>query len=101
MDKKPSEVKSRVQVLRTEKEQREGRKISLDTMAKETGVSVMALQRLTVIGRLVERVDGATLGALCRYFDCGVGDLLEFVQGETLPTADASTTSAIASSASE
>jgi len=50
---------------------------SINKLSKETGVSANALGRL-YDGTNV-RIDYATIEALCAYFNCGIGDLLEYV----------------------
>lgn len=50
---------------------------SINKLAKETKVSAPALARL-YDGTNV-RIDYSTIEALCAYFECGIGDLLEYV----------------------
>jgi putative transcriptional regulator len=56
---------------------REKRKITLEAVAEEAGVSYGAVQRLAA--NRFDRVDVSTLDRLCVYFGCEVGDLLEHV----------------------
>lgn len=65
-------IKSNLPMLMAEKKIR-----SLNKLSKETGVSAPALARL-YDGTNV-RVDYSTIEALCRFFNCGIGDLLEYV----------------------
>jgi len=71
-------IVSKVRRLRFEKEEREGRKLTYEALTKETGLAPSTLARL-LKNEPIERVDGQTLETLCRYFDCSVGDLLEYV----------------------
>lgn len=60
------------------KQQEENRVIDVATIASETGVS-----RQTIYNWLngdVTMYSAGTIEALCRYFQCGVGDLLEYVE---------------------
>lgn len=59
------------------KQQREGRRISLQEMHRDTGIAWSTLQRWEK-GE-VDRYDSAVLSKLCAYFQCGVGEILEYV----------------------
>jgi DNA-binding Xre family transcriptional regulator len=74
-------IVSRLRRLRFEKEEREGRKLTYETLQEETGLAASTLARLLKPGP-IDRIDGKTLDTLCRYFGCGVGDVLEFVPEE-------------------
>ncbi|WP_157947524.1 helix-turn-helix domain-containing protein [Abditibacterium utsteinense] len=52
-------------------------RLPLQQIAKETGLSFTTLQRLSA--ETNTRVDYATLDVLCRYFDCTVCELLQYV----------------------
>lgn len=67
-------MQSRLKVLVAEKELRERRRIGLRTIAKEAGVSLPTVQRL--MNNTIRRVPVEDLGALCRWLDCDVGDVL-------------------------
>ena len=71
-------IRSKVRRLRFEKEEREGRKLTYETLTEETGLSSSTLSRLLKNDQ-IDRIDGQTLTTLCQYFNCGVGDLLEYV----------------------
>lgn len=71
-------IRSRMPLLRAEKEIREGRKLTVRVIADETDLSPGAVQRLMTLD--AERVDFSTLNRLCKYFNCGIGDLLEYVE---------------------
>jgi putative transcriptional regulator len=84
-------IRSRLKRLRLEKEEREGRKLPYHVISEETGLSQGVLVRL--MNSRFDRVETPTLNALCRYFECGVGDLLEYVpeEPERVNSAPAST----------
>ena len=74
-------IRSNMRRLRWHKQDTDGRKLTYKTMSEETGLAVTTLSRLLDFDH-VERVDGKTLDALCDYFGCAVGDILEHVPGE-------------------
>ncbi len=65
---------SRLKILVAEKELREKRSLGIRTIASEAGASVPTVQRL--LNNTMRRVPLEDLGALCRYFSCNVGDIL-------------------------
>ncbi len=67
-------VHSRLKILVAEKELREKRSLGIRTIASEAGASVPTVQRL--LNNTMRRVPLEDLGALCRYFNCNVGDIL-------------------------
>ena len=70
-------IRSRIKRLRLDKEEQEGRKLPYHVISEETGLSQGVLVRL--MNSNFERVETPTLNALCKYFDCGIGELLEYV----------------------
>ncbi len=72
-------IVSRLPELKLAKERAEGRSISFAVAAKESGLSLGVITRLMKKGGSVERIDGDTLSALCRWLGVGVGELLVFV----------------------
>lgn len=64
-------IKNKLNFLMAEKKIR-----SINKLAKECGVSAPALTRLYDGTNI--RIDYSTLEALCRYFNCDVGDILYF-----------------------
>lgn len=53
-------------------------KTNLGTLAEEIGISRNTLYLWMQPGG-IKQVSINTLDALCKYFDCGVGDILEYV----------------------
>jgi putative transcriptional regulator len=70
-------IQNRLKVLIAQKEISEGRKLTYRTISKETGVSTSTLTAYAK--QEVNRFDASTLEALCAFFDCQPGDLLEYV----------------------
>lgn len=68
-------MNSRLKILVAEKELRDKRSLGIRTIASEAGASVPTVQRL--LNNKIRRVPLEDLGALCRYFDCDVGDILK------------------------
>ena len=67
--------------LRREKSLRDNRDISLRAVAREAGLSMQTIQRIS--RGEIERVYLSTLNALCVYFEVKeVGQLLQFVPEE-------------------
>jgi len=64
--------------LRFEKEQQSGEKQTYDRINVATGLSTSTLLRFFKREPL-DRIDAGTIGALCRYFECDLCDLLEYV----------------------
>lgn len=71
-------IRSKVRRLRFEKEEREGQKLTYEVLTQQTGLAPSTLARMLGTDP-VERVDGKTLSALCRFFECDLCDLLEYV----------------------
>jgi DNA-binding Xre family transcriptional regulator len=69
---------TRLRVLLAEKAQKEKRNIPLSEVAEETGVAWKTLQRWA--NNEVTRYDAPVIEALCDYLDCGVGELIVYVQ---------------------
>lgn len=59
------------------KEQKEGRQITYATIMAETGVSTNTITK--VAKGTFKMIGKVTLDKLCRYFDCQVNDILEYV----------------------
>ena len=61
--------------LLDEKSFRERKRITLNEVSQSTGLSRATLTRISNVPGYNTNTD--TLNALCRYFNCGPGDLLE------------------------
>ncbi len=70
-------LRSKLKILIAHKEVAEGRKITYETLAAEAQLAKNTVNRLAE--NKTDRIDFATLDKLCRYFDCALGDLLEYV----------------------
>lgn len=70
-------IKTNFVALFLKKQTGEGRRISLQDMHKETGLSWSTLQRWDAGD--VTRFDAKVLEKLCNYFSCNVGDLIQYV----------------------
>jgi len=68
-------INNRFAILLAEKRMRDHRNISLSEVAKETGISRQAISKWE--SNNVSRFNGSTIGAICRYFQVGPGDLFE------------------------
>ncbi|MEK6805788.1 MAG: helix-turn-helix transcriptional regulator [Pseudomonadota bacterium] len=66
--------------LLDEKSFSERRRITLNEVSKETGVSRPTLTRIANIPGYVTNTE--TIEALCRYFECQPGDMLQLVDGK-------------------
>ena len=75
-------IRSRMKRLRVNKEEAEDRKLTYKVITEETGLSEGVIVRL--MNSNFDRVDTQTLNALCLYFNCGIGELLEYVP-DTVP----------------
>lgn len=66
-----------VKQLLDDKEFRERRHITLNEVSKETGISRPTLTRVVNVPGYNTNTD--TIEALCRYFECTPGELLQLV----------------------
>ena len=71
-------IQSKLRRLRFEKEERDGMKLTYEKLTEDTGLASSTLARL-LKSDTVDRIDGQTLSTLCWYFECGVGEILEYV----------------------
>ncbi len=67
-------MRSNLRVLTAQKSQRERRRISLRTVAEETGITRYTVYALA--NDQLREYPKDVLEKLCNYFDCTVGDLL-------------------------
>ncbi len=70
-------IRSRFKLLLAEKELDERRRIPYREIREATGISESAISKLAT--NTTQRYDADILAALCGYFQCGVGDLLEYI----------------------
>ena len=63
-----------------QKEAKENRRITLTEISEETGVGWGTVNRWKRAD--IDRFDASVLSAFCAYFECGVGDLLEYLPDE-------------------
>lgn len=78
-------IRSNLPQIKLRKERERGRKITYEMIKDGAGVSGSTIARLMSLDP-VKRIDGTTLSGLCKYFNCQVGDLLEYVpETEVLP----------------
>jgi putative transcriptional regulator len=68
-------VRSQLRLLLAQKEQREGRSISLREVVRSTEVPISTVMGMA--NNSLKRVPLDELNTLCNYFDCEVGDLLK------------------------
>lgn len=61
-----------------DKEFKEGRRITIEEIVKETGVSRPTLSRM--INTKGYKASTDVLDKLCRYFDCKLSDLTEYIK---------------------
>ena len=76
-------IRFRLKELIAEKEFREQRKVTLLEISDQTGVNRTTLSKMQ---NPVYKHSTTThaIDALCRYFNCAVGDLMVYVPGEQL-----------------
>ncbi len=67
-------MRSNLRVLTAQKGQRERRRISLRTIAEETGINKSTVYAIANDTIREDPKDALTI--LCNYFECAVGDLL-------------------------
>ncbi|RJP51877.1 MAG: XRE family transcriptional regulator [Anaerolineaceae bacterium] len=78
-------VNNRFAVLLAEKRVKERRNISLQEVAKGTGISRQSLYAWE--NNDVHRFDDVIINALCQYFGIKPGELFEYIEDETPPPA--------------
>ncbi len=80
-------MKSNLLVLVAQKSQRDGKRVTLRSVSRDTGVSTYTIYALA--NNEIEEYPRAVLEKLCSYFNCGIGDLLttEDIPDEEAPVA--------------
>lgn len=67
--------------LLREKEQKENRTLTIQTIANETGLNYATVSNW--IKNRVDRAELTTIATFCDYLDCDTGDLLSRIEIET------------------
>lgn len=75
-------IKTNFVELFLRKQSKEGKRLSLQDMHKETGLSWSTLQRWE--NENVTRFDAKVLDEMCKYFSCSVCDLVQYVADEMI-----------------
>ena len=73
-----SRVYNRFKILLAEKETKESRKISYKEIRENTGIAGSTISAWAT--NTVKRYDADTIAALCDLFNCGVGDLIIYLE---------------------
>lgn len=84
-------IRFRIQELLAEKHFREGRRVTLMQLADATGISRVTLSKMVNqrgYGTLTDHLD-----RLCRYFNCTLEDLAEYVPDESVTDSSSQNTS--------
>jgi putative transcriptional regulator len=69
-------VYNRFKILLAQKEIKEGKRISYEEIKEVTNIAASTLSAWAT--NTTKRYDADTIAALCKYFDCNVGDLIVF-----------------------
>ena len=75
-------IRYRIQELLADKHFREGRRVTLTELADATSISRVTLSKMVNqrgYGTLTDHLD-----RLCRYFNCSLGELAEYVPDEEI-----------------
>jgi len=81
-------IKCQLRSLIAAKEMRENRRISYREIEAETSISSSTLSRLGK--NKMRQFNDKLLSALCHYFNCQVGDILQYQPGEYRDSENAS-----------
>lgn len=73
-------VRNRLAILLAEKSVDSKRRISIAEISRETGIDQRTLGKWA--NNTITRFDAPVISALCAYFNCSVGDLLEYTPAE-------------------
>ena len=73
-------LRFRLRELIADRQFREGRRVTLDEIAKATGIHRTTLSKIQNIKGYNTTTD--VLDKLCEYFDCEIGDLVQRVKEE-------------------
>ncbi len=80
-------LRFRLQELLAEKQFREGRRVTLTELSKETGINRVTLSKMVNQRGYSTVTDN--LDQLCRFFGCKVGDIAEYIPDQELTPIDA------------
>jgi len=72
-----SKIRNRFMTLLNEKGARESRRVTYKDVKEATGIDQSTLSDWA--RNTIRRYDADKIAALCEFFGCGVGDLLEYV----------------------
>jgi putative transcriptional regulator len=70
-------IKVNLKVLIAKREQDTGEKLTYELLSERIGLAKNTIRRLAE--NQSSRVDLATLGKLCKFFNCDIGDILYYV----------------------
>ena len=73
-------IRFRLQELLAEKQFREGRRVTLTELSETTGINRVTISKMVNQRGYSTVTDN--LDKLCKFFDCKVGDIAEFVSDE-------------------
>lgn len=79
-------IRYRIQELLADKHFREGRRVTLTELADATSISRVTLSKMVNqrgYGTLTDHLD-----RLCRYFNCSLSELAEYIPDEDVPKLD-------------
>ena len=78
-------LRFKIKPLLAQREFSQGRKITLAELAEAAGTNRATLSRMVNQPGVVVRTD--VIDALCRFFECSVADLVDYVPDGTMPGA--------------
>lgn len=70
-------IRYKIRELVSEKSKREGRKITLSFLAEQVGIQSSAMSKIA--NNTGYHTSVTTIEALCKFFDCKIEDILEYV----------------------
>lgn len=79
-------IRFRLREMIIDKEFKEGRRITLEEIARGTGIQRTTLSRIS--GQRGYNTTTDNIDKLCRFFGCSVDKLMEYVPNEEVPGSD-------------
>lgn len=79
-------IRFRLREMIIDKEFKEGRRITLEEIARGTGIQRTTLSRIS--GQRGYNTTTDNIDKLCRFFGCSVDKLMEYVPNEEVPGGD-------------